>query len=463
MKKNILKFLIITLLLSSTVVLGFGCKGLSTEERAATKGTTLEYWTVFDDVGVINSILEPYLAQRQNLRITVRQFSQDEIYERLIEALAEDKGPDIISVHNKEIGKYLSKLDVMPVSVQDTTVYTVKKTLGTETLVNTGAITLPTIRDIERNYVQVVKNDVVRNNRIYGLPLSLDVMALYYNKDLLDKAGIPEPPTTWDEFQEATKKLTKIDSKTGKLIQSGTALGVSNNISGADDLLYILFKQSGVGFVSDSGRAVFNYIPRNTNASSPSMNVIDFFTNFANPDRDTYTWNSEQEDALNKFSRGSLGFFFGYSYHLPQIKARGPQLNVEILPMLQLNSEKSVNVANYWVQTVLKKSKHQQEAWAVVNYLANTSANNKYLELTKRPTARRANIVNQQEDENLAPFITQVLVADNWYYGKNYNSAKRAIGDMFTSWIRVTADTEKPLERKKYLMDRASSIFNQSL
>ena len=30
---------------------------------------------------------------------------------------------------------------------------------------------------------------------------------MYYNKDLLAKAGVNEPPTTWDELVEAAKKV----------------------------------------------------------------------------------------------------------------------------------------------------------------------------------------------------------------------------------------------------------------
>jgi ABC-type glycerol-3-phosphate transport system substrate-binding protein len=131
--------------------------------------------------------------------------------------------------------------------------------------------------------------------------------------------------------------------------------------------------------------------------------------------------------------------------------------------MLQLNSEKPVNVANYWLQTVLKKSKHKEEAWGVINYLANTEANNKYLQATKRPTARRANIVNQKDDPELGPFVSQVLIAKNWYHGENYDVAKGAIADLFTEWIKISPDEEKPLEKKKSLMDRSASIFNQTL
>jgi len=64
-------------------------------------------------------------------------------------------------------------------------------------------------------------------------------MALFYNKDLLDQAGVPEPPKNWEDFQKAVKKLTKFDKKSGKILQSGTSLGTGNNIAGFEDLLYI--------------------------------------------------------------------------------------------------------------------------------------------------------------------------------------------------------------------------------
>lgn len=69
------------------------------------------------------------------------------------------------------------------------------------------------------------------------------------------------------------------------------------------------------------------------------------------------------DNALDKFVNGSVAFFFGYSYQTCQIiKARAPQLNFSILPMLQLNPEQPVNVANYWVQSVVDKSKHKNES-----------------------------------------------------------------------------------------------------
>ena len=45
--------------------------------------------------------------------------------------------------------------------------------------------------------------------RIMAIPMSVDTMGMYVNKDLLNTAGIATIPETWDTFQDAVKKLVK--------------------------------------------------------------------------------------------------------------------------------------------------------------------------------------------------------------------------------------------------------------
>ncbi|MBO0792411.1 MAG: sugar ABC transporter substrate-binding protein [Ktedonobacteraceae bacterium] len=47
------------------------------------------------------------------------------------------------------------------------------------------------------------------NNEVYGIQLHLTCILVFYNKDMVQKAGITTLPTTWDEFLDAAKALTK--------------------------------------------------------------------------------------------------------------------------------------------------------------------------------------------------------------------------------------------------------------
>src|SRR5690606_13880563 len=89
--------------------------------------------------------------------------------------------------------------------------------------------------------------DFVKDNRIYAIPLAVDLLALYYNKDLLGSAGISQPPATWPVLVQDTQKLTKV-SQPGQFTVSGIALGTSANVNRAVDILNLLMLQNGTQF-----------------------------------------------------------------------------------------------------------------------------------------------------------------------------------------------------------------------
>ncbi|MEF3302727.1 ABC transporter substrate-binding protein [Paenibacillus sp. GYB003] len=51
----------------------------------------------------------------------------------------------------------------------------------------------------------------IANGGIYGLPVNTNTLALFYNKDIFDKFGVPYPKEgmTWDELYDVAKKLTR--------------------------------------------------------------------------------------------------------------------------------------------------------------------------------------------------------------------------------------------------------------
>ncbi len=62
--------------------------------------------------------------------------------------------------------------------------------------------------------------------RVYALPTDLDLTAMFYNRKMFDKAGIPYPDETWDwdRYLEVCRKLTKDLDGDGRIDQWGTSL-----------------------------------------------------------------------------------------------------------------------------------------------------------------------------------------------------------------------------------------------
>ncbi len=58
---------------------------------------------------------------------------------------------------------------------------------------------------------------------IYWLPFNIAVPVLYYNQEAFQEAGLTQPPQTWDEFYDYTRRLTVRDEN-GAVQRAGTAL-----------------------------------------------------------------------------------------------------------------------------------------------------------------------------------------------------------------------------------------------
>ena len=82
---------------------------------------------------------------------------------------------------------------------------------------------------------------------------------------------------------------------------------------------------------------------------------------------------------MEAFASGQLAMMFGYAYHLPQLKAKAPGLDIGIAPIPQLDPINEINYANYWVEAPLKKTKYPDEAWDFILFAASNENSGQYL------------------------------------------------------------------------------------
>ncbi len=438
---------------------GAGC--INNEQQGAqTEQITLNYWRVYDDQEDFKGIIDSYQQLHPNVKINFRRLRYKEYEYELLNALAEDRGPDIISLHNTWIRKYQSKLAPLPSST--TMIYPELQGSIKKEVVNVKK-TLPTInvKRLKDEFANVVAGDVIIDNKIYGLPLSVDTLAMYYNRDLFNNAGIAKPSPYWnEEFFKTVNKLTKVDSKQG-IIQSGAALGGGENINRSTDILSTLMLQNGVIMMTEDGSVRLHQIPEKlkNRPGHPSVQAVEFYTDFANPIKESYSWNEELPNALDMFVSGNLAIMFGYSYNLETIKSRAPKLNFSVTNFPQIydstsNTSTNINFANYWVESVSSKSKHINEAWDFVQFMTiNENQVKKYLESADKPAALKTLVSNQGISDEMSVFSSQVLTAKSWYKGKDPNAAEKAINDMI-----VTVVNNPAIEIDKLLNTTASRI-----
>ncbi len=382
---------ILTVLLIFAVILFFTMD--SSPQPNNTGDIELVWWKTFEDTENIQQLIQDYQELHQNVRITYVKKDSVDYEDELIKAIAAGRAPDIFAIHNDWLPKHQEIIAPMPESIMS-------------------------LRTYKDSFVDVAFDDFIKDNRIYAIPLTVDVLALYYNKDLLGSANVL-PPTTWPELVNTVQKLTKV-TRAGEFTTSGIALGTGNNVNRAVDIVSLIMLQNGTKFYSDDFRnATFDQTQQlngSTKGFNPGNMALQFYTQFATPSKTSYSWNTRSDQSIDAFTQGKVAMMISYQYMQPLIKARAPNLNWDVTLVPQLSNEVAkVNFANYWGETVSKTSPNSQVAWDFLNFISSKAELTKYYAKHKIPSSRQDIIPSQLGDTELGPFAQSALTARSVY------------------------------------------------
>lgn len=397
------------------VLIIFGLKPTDTR-----RPVSLEIWTVYEDYASFAELIEKYKKENKYASITLKTKVFTDYEKDLINAFAEDKEPDIWLIHNTWLPKHKDKTSVLPADLLSFNLFREK-------------------------FVDVVEADFTEGEKIYALPLYVDTLALFYNKDFLNSAGISSPPETWEEIINALDVLV-VKNKWGGIERAGLAIGTAKNINRPTDILGLLMLQNGTQMVSENKKiATFSRsVSSDQGAYYPGQDALRFYTDFSNPSKRNYTWNRQMPYSVDAFVEGKAAMMINYSHHIATIKNRAPYLNFGVAPMPQIKGrEFDVNYANYWAFTVSKNQDPYvvNEAWKLIIYLVSKNSTQEYLEKAKKPTARRDLIDWQKDDSDLGIFAKQSLTARSWYQ-INSDAIETIFAEIIES-IVLGADTVK--------------------
>jgi len=438
------KPLIVSLLLA-VILAGAGCTGSQPVQMTP---VTLEYWRIEDEPTDMAELIDAYQKLHPQITIKYTKMASERYEQLLLEALAEDRGPDLFVLPNVAINEWRAKLLPLP---KETAVVTMAVNQQKQIVPVKQKKTSLTVRELNNLYVEAVVKDVVMRaptaqgqpqDAIFGLPLSLDTLALYYNKDLLKAAGFEKAPANWSDFTDMIPNLTNVKVDDGTILQSGASIGTADNIRHSTELLASIMQQNGAILADDAGYAKFDQgTPESSgDAYPPGVHALMFYVSFAQPGAPNYTWNNKMPDSLDAFVAGKTAFYFGYPYDARLIKTRAPKLNFAIAPLPQVNPGRQVNIAKYPVEVVSKKTKYANEAWDFLQFINQKDKVTSFLVNTLRPTALRSLVSEQVTNADTGAFANQVLTAKSWYRGQNYAGVEKA----FATMINTKPDEKRP-------------------
>lgn len=159
--------------------------------------------------------------------------------------------------------------------------------------------------DGKDNYFEGPMASTMLDGKYYGLPVTSNCLALFYNEDMLSEAGV-EPPTNWAELQEAAKKLT-----TDEVFGLGVA--APKNEQATFQFLPWIISAGG------------SYDKVNSPETISALTLWADLIEDGSMSKETINW--AQGDVQKQFSAGKLAMFEGGSWAVPQIEEDSPDLN----------------------------------------------------------------------------------------------------------------------------------------
>jgi len=193
---------------------------------------------------------------------------------------------------------------------------------------------------------------------IYGMPVGYTTHALFYNKDMFDKAGIPYPSANWtyDDVYAASKAITES-------YNDGITKGYVYPIAYDPYDFEMYLWSNGTAFAGSNG-STKGYLD-----SAESIRVFSAFQKIA---ADGYAIPAENYGTSAITSQNAAMYVNG-SWPIARLNEAG--INFGVAPIPRWGSKPSVSILSSSGLAMSKSSKNKDAAWEFIKFWTSEEAN----------------------------------------------------------------------------------------
>jgi ABC-type sugar transport system permease subunit/ABC-type glycerol-3-phosphate transport system substrate-binding protein len=201
--------------------------------------------------------------------------------------------------------------------------------------------------------------------RVYAVPNSTDDRALYYNEDLLERAGLVDaqgkakPPQNWRELKEYAVRLTEFDAD-GNMTRLGFAPNYGNS------WLYIYGWLNGGRFMSEDGRTCTLAEPRIVEALAFMVEIYDALGGVEKVDAFQSAF---QTGEFDPFFMGKVAMKIDGNWTLNNIADYAPNLRFGAVPAPAPQGKEPVTWSGGFSWAIPTGSRHPEMAFELMRFL----------------------------------------------------------------------------------------------
>ena len=297
---------------------------------------------------LINSIA---LTDRAYENVTYRQLSPDSFDETFVTALADQSGPDLLLLSHESLVEHRGRLQ--PFSYE--------------------AFPLRTFRD---TYVEGAEIFALGDG-VYGLPLMVDPLVIYWNRDIFSSNGFLAAPKTWEELVSGIVPTLAIKDYNRNVNRAAVAMGEYNNVKNAFSIISLLLIQGGSNLVVEESQSRYSVqLNRQIGGgnSGPFDGAAAFYSNFSNINNSLYTWNRSLREDKDMFLSEDLAVYFGLASEGRDIEAKNPNLSFDVAEVPQgatATTKRTYGV--FYAFSIPKAAKNKTASLTVMQRLADSA------------------------------------------------------------------------------------------
>ncbi len=351
--------------------------------------SNVKVWGTIEQSDFSYVVSKTELAQNKLYNVEYIEKNEETFDTDLVEAIAAGEGPDLFFLPSDKIVKTMNKAFIVPYDV-----FTERK-----------------FKDsfIEGTEIFMVPNGVI------ALPFIVDPLVMYWNRNIFNESKITVPPKYWDQFFNLAS-LMSIKDGSLNILRSSVALGEFANISHAKEIISSLAMQAGTPITRwNSGNIETVLADRLNKPTIPGEAALNFYTEFSNPAKPSYSWNRSLPSSFNYFLGGDLAIYFGLASEIGSIQSKNPNLNFDIAPMpLSRESTETSVFGRFYGLAITKTSKNPNAAYNVASFLTSKEGSASFAEVLNLPPVRRDLLGERPTGAYLSVFYDSAIRARGW-------------------------------------------------
>lgn len=358
----------------------------SSADQTGGLGTVILWGTVKYDK--VFPVIQDFNDANPSFVVKYVEKSPDTFDQDLLEALADGTGPDMFLLPDNLVFHYYNKIYTIPYQ------------------------TYP-VATFKSNFAAA--GEVFLSDRgTLAFPLTIDPLVMYYNRSMLDANAIVYPPASWDDLVNIVPTLTKKDDS-NKITKSAVALGQFSNVTNAKAIISTLFMQAGNPIVTQKAGAAFTSALDTVISKYNLSSILTFYTSFADPSKNIYSWNKSFPNSNDSFSSEDLAFYFGFASEFQSLVNKNPNQNFAVAPIPQIKDAGfKLTGAHVTGLAVSSFSKNLNTAIIAANLMATSDFADKFAKVLLLPPARRDLLAIKPLDPYSPTFYNSALFAKSW-------------------------------------------------